>query len=122
MIMRAQCSSKAESWKHVLCPKKKRKFEELEKECRTWHVRACNDCVFEVIAGTTYIVNIDTKSCSCHEWDVSRFLCTNVVCVLLKTRKGINDYVEDYFKVDFWRKSYADPIYPVPDITTFLDQ
>lgn len=42
--------------------------------------------------------------------------------VLLKTRKWINDYVEDYFKADFWRKLYAYLIYHVPNISLFPDQ
>ncbi|XP_020424436.1 uncharacterized protein LOC109950301 [Prunus persica] len=83
---------------------------------RTWAVRRSNCTVFEVFADYSVMVDLEQRTCSCRLWQIDGFPCTHAVAAILAKRDSVYDYVECYYKTDFFRKAYESPIFPIPDI------
>ncbi|KAI5353672.1 hypothetical protein L3X38_006566 [Prunus dulcis] len=56
------------------------------------------------------------RTCSCRLWQIDGFPCTHAVAAILAKRDSVYDYVEYYYKTDFFRKAYESPIFPIPNI------
>ena len=106
----------AKKWTGVLCPEIEKIIRKNLDAGRNWYVRQASEDVFEVSDDGSYTVNLSHRSCFCRMWQIKGLPCSHA-CVAAQTR-GLEIYglIEDYFKSDFFRKSYACPIYPVPSI------
>ncbi|CAL8169348.1 unnamed protein product [Prunus armeniaca] len=83
---------------------------------RTWVVRRSSFTVFEVFADYFVMVDLEQRTCSCRLWQIDGFPCTHAVAAILAKKDSIYDYVECYYRTDFFRKAYESPIFPIPDI------
>ncbi|BBG94013.1 hypothetical protein Prudu_002194 [Prunus dulcis] len=116
MVLNSQRRIEAEKWTTVLCPEMETRLCENADGGRTWAVRRSNCTVFEVFADYSVMVDLEQRTCSCRLWQIDGFPCTHAVAAILAKRDSVYDYVECYYKTDFFRKAYESPIFPIPDI------
>ncbi|XP_020426581.1 uncharacterized protein LOC109950849 [Prunus persica] len=116
MVLNSQRRIEAEKWTTVLCPEMETRLCENAEAGRTWAVRRSNCTVFEVFAYYSVMVDLEQRTCSCRLWQIDGFPCTHAVAAILAKRDSVYDYVECYYKTDFFRKAYESPIFPIPDI------
>ncbi|KAI5335843.1 hypothetical protein L3X38_025977 [Prunus dulcis] len=116
MVLNSQRRIEAEKWTTVLCPEMETRLCENVEAGRTWAVRRSNCTVFEVFADYSVMVDLEQRTCSCRLWQIDGFPCTHVVAAILAKRDSVYDYVECYYKTDFFRKAYESPIFPIPDV------
>ncbi|BBN70329.1 hypothetical protein Prudu_1458S002400 [Prunus dulcis] len=116
MVLNSQRRFEAEKWTTVLCPEMETRLCENAEAGRTWAVRRSNCTVFEVFADYSVMVDLEQRTCSCRLWQIDGFPCTHAVAAILAKRDSVYDYVECYYKTDFFRKAYESPIFPIPDI------
>ncbi|XP_020419547.1 uncharacterized protein LOC109949184 [Prunus persica] len=116
MVLNSQRRIEAEKWTTVLCPEMETRLCENAEAGRTWAVRRSNSTVFEVFADYSVMVDLEQRTCSCRLWQIDGFPCTHAVAAILAKRDSVYDYVECYYKTDFFRKAYESPIFPIPDI------
>ncbi|KAI5328405.1 hypothetical protein L3X38_027802 [Prunus dulcis] len=116
MVLNSQRRIEAEKWTTVLCPEMETRLCENAEAGRTWAVRRSNCIVFEVFADYYVMVDLEQRTCSCRLWQIDDFPCTHAVATILAKRDSVYDYVECYYKTDFFRKAYESPIFPIPDI------
>ncbi|BBN69702.1 hypothetical protein Prudu_1115S001300 [Prunus dulcis] len=116
MVLNSQRRFEAEKWTTVLCPEMETRLCENAEAGRTWAVRRSNSTVFEVFADYSVMVDLEQRTCSCRLWQIDGFPCTHAVAAILAKRDSVYDYVECYYKTDFFRKAYESPIFPIPDI------
>ncbi|CAB4313557.1 unnamed protein product [Prunus armeniaca] len=59
--------------------------------------------MFEVRAQYSFVIDIQQRTCSCHQWQLNGFPCAHAIAAILA----------DY---DYYRNCYDIPIVPVPDV------
>ncbi|KAL6175397.1 hypothetical protein ACLB2K_052038 [Fragaria x ananassa] len=62
------------------------------------------------------MVNLAGCECACGHWEFQCFPCAHAIQVMNKANLLTYDYIEDYWKTTFYKKTYELPIYPVPDL------
>jgi len=71
--------------------------------------------IFEVKSrktGRQYVVDLAKKSCTCFAFQAAGYPCHHAARVLLDHEYKIEDYVDSYFKVTEYRKTYENGILP----------
>ncbi|XP_020424556.1 uncharacterized protein LOC109950388 [Prunus persica] len=116
MVLNSQRRIEAEKWTTILCPKMETRLWENAEAGRTWAVHRSRCTVFEVFAYYSVMVDLEQRTCSCHLWQIDGFPCTHAVSTILAKKDLVYDYVECYYKTDFFRKAYESLIFPIPDI------
>lgn len=107
----------ADKWCTVLCPKKEEEMKLLLREGMHWRIAKSNDIVYEVHGDTNiYKVNVYDRSCSCVQWQFNGFPCAHALQVLLHGGFKLYDYIEYYWTIDFYKRSYEYSLFPVPDL------
>ncbi|XP_004309379.1 PREDICTED: uncharacterized protein LOC101290713 [Fragaria vesca subsp. vesca] len=105
------------NWGSVLCPKMEKKLLKRLQTRRNWRVRQSSQDVFEVFTETCNVmVNLVGCECSCRHWEFRCFPCAHAVQLMNKANLLAYDYIEDYWKTTFYKKTYELPICPVPDL------
>ncbi|CAL8117861.1 unnamed protein product [Prunus armeniaca] len=67
-------------------------------------------------ADLSVMVNLDKRFCSCYQWQLLGFLCQHAIQVIQHSGLCLYNFVDEYYKADFYRATYATPIFPIPDI------
>ncbi|XP_008227197.1 PREDICTED: uncharacterized protein LOC103326736 [Prunus mume] len=116
MVLNSQRRIEAKKWTTILCPEMETRLWENAEAGRTWVVRLSSFTVFEVFADYSVIVDLEQRTCSCRFWQIDGFPCTHAVAAILAKKDSVYDYVECYYRTDFFRKAYESPIVPIPDI------
>ncbi|BFG27154.1 hypothetical protein CerSpe_134280 [Prunus speciosa] len=114
MISRRKLAS--EKWCSVLCPVIEDELKNLASKGRHWRICRASESVFEVHADLSVMVNLDERFCSCYQWQLLGFPCQHAIQVIHHSRLCLYDFVDEYYKADFYRATYATPIFPIPDI------
>ena len=81
------------------------------------------------IQGTTkelktwrHTVDLDNRSCSCQRWQITRLPCTHALCFIHSMRnRSVEDYIDDYYSVDKFKKAYEHVISPMTDRNQWPD-
>ncbi|KAL6125359.1 hypothetical protein ACLB2K_073418 [Fragaria x ananassa] len=95
------------NWGSVLCPKMEKKLLKRLHTGRNWMVSHSSQDVFEVFTETCNVmVNLARCECSCGHWEFRCFPCAHVVQVMNKVNLLAYDYIEDYWKTTFYKKSF----------------
>ncbi|XP_008235762.1 PREDICTED: uncharacterized protein LOC103334566 [Prunus mume] len=116
MVLNSQRQIEAEKWTTILCPEMETRLWENAKAGRTWVVRRSSFTVFEVFADYSVMVDLKQRTCSCHLWQIDGFHCTHAVAAILAKKDSVYDYVECYYRTDFFLKAYESHIFPILDI------
>ena len=75
------------------------------------------------IQGTTkelktwrHTIDLDNRTCSCNRWQITGLPCTHALCFINSLRnKSAEDYIDDYYSVDVFKKAYAGIVMPMID-------
>ena len=116
MVMNSNRSIESEKWTTILCPVMEKDLKNKVEVGRTWNVIRSSSKIFEVCGDVSVMVDCESRTCSCCLWQINGFPCTHAVAAILGNRESVYDYVECYFKSEFFRKAYESPVFPIPDI------
>ncbi|XP_028118523.1 uncharacterized protein LOC114316067 [Camellia sinensis] len=120
-IMTQLSNKRAESkiWPMKLCPVMEKKLVDSLKLAKSWDVIVASDTVLEVHSFISFYVDIDKQTCSCHEWQLNGFPCCHIVHALRSSGRDVYDFIDTFFRVDCFRESYKESVYPVPSSERF---
>ncbi|CAL2266428.1 unnamed protein product [Prunus armeniaca] len=113
MISRRKLAS--EKWSSVLCPVIEDELKNLAAKGRHWRICRAGESIFEVHADLSVMVNLDERFCSCYQWQLLGFPCQHAIQVIQHSGLRLYNFVDEYYKADFYRVTYATPIFPIPD-------
>jgi predicted nucleic acid-binding Zn finger protein len=82
--------------------------------CR-YHIESTLDGLAQAYVpnGTTHIVNLRQRSCTCGEFQEHQLPCRHAIAVCLAQAHDPYDYVHTYYSVDFYSKTYEKHMQPI---------
>ena len=61
-------------------------------------------------------MDLESRTCSCQRWQIFGLPCNHALCLIHSMRnRSVEDYVDDYFSVDKFKKAYEHVIKPMTD-------
>ncbi|XP_010448992.2 PREDICTED: uncharacterized protein LOC104731347 [Camelina sativa] len=91
--------------------------ESYNNTTRWLEVSQVNENIFEVKAALkTYMVNLDTRKCTCCMFDIDKFPCAHGIAAAKHVNLNENMFVDDYHSTERWRLGYSESIHPVGDM------
>ncbi|KAI4349431.1 hypothetical protein L6164_010020 [Bauhinia variegata] len=107
-------------WSGILVPFAERHVSDAINHAHSYQVLRANEAQFQVIGHSgQHVVDIRTRRCSCHGWQVCGLPCAHAVSALLSCRQHVHRFTETYFTVANYRKAYSETIHPIPDRTSW---
>ena len=90
------------------------KLQQLVKDraCR-YRFHASTSTRFEVSSGITmvdYLVDLETRTCSCHVWQSSGYPCEHAVAIIMALKRNPQLYSKAFFTLESYCKSYKNAI------------
>ena len=73
---------------------------------RRYSVLKSNNVVHEIFSPETirtYIVKLDSKTCTCFEWQLSGLPCGHALAVSLKLHHNPREYAKEFYRLDAYR-------------------
>lgn len=86
----------------------------LAQEGRTWRVNKCFNDIYDIFSTPSVMIDIRKRICTCLIWQNNGFPCSHAAVVLYRFSLPVKNFIEKYFHVDHYRKSYEKLIYPIP--------
>ncbi|XP_061356835.1 uncharacterized protein LOC133301234 [Gastrolobium bilobum] len=105
-------------WSSILVPFAEKQVSEAIEKAQSYQVLRGNEAEFEVLChsgSARYSVDIRTRCCTCHGWQLCGLPCSHAVAVLLSCRQNVHRFTESCFTVAHYRKAYSQTIHPIPD-------
>jgi hypothetical protein len=99
-----------------LTPKIQNKLDAIWNESMDCVALYAGDDMFEVTGpdGRQFVVNMRRKSCGCRVWEMSGIPCVHACAAIRHSCKNAEDYVDEYFTMEMYKKAYEPVIYPMP--------
>ncbi|XP_062021231.1 uncharacterized protein LOC133737747 [Rosa rugosa] len=116
MEMAGKRREEAERWTTELTPKMEERLKVQMEKSRRFSVHYSSPGVYEVRSDFSYVVNISDHSCSCVKWQINCFPCPHGLAALQAASVNVYDYIDKYFQVDMFKKSYSFPICPITNV------
>ncbi|CAN6271762.1 unnamed protein product [Urochloa humidicola] len=109
------------AWAEVLTPSANQKLQEQMNKALTLNVVCStgndgNSHVFEVCDDSVNVVNINEWECTCRKWQLSGIPCSHAIAVFDRTERCPLDYCAKCFTTEYYRRTYATSINPIPDV------
>ncbi|VFQ87781.1 unnamed protein product [Cuscuta campestris] len=105
------------SWCTTITPYVDNKLRVLAMESRV-----CSEVVgagrgeFDVVDGNTnFTVRLRDHHCDCNKWQVKGLHCKDAIRCILRMNENLENYCEDWFSVEKYRRLYDRIIHPIPD-------
>ncbi|XP_052194908.1 uncharacterized protein LOC127802872 isoform X2 [Diospyros lotus] len=104
------------NYKGPIRPRIQTKLEMVKKQASEWIIVPCGDGRFEVENAwrTRKLVDLNQKTCTCRQWDLTGIPCSHAVACIYKMRLVPEDFVHPYYSMETFRKAYAHNIDPIP--------
>ncbi|KAL7255063.1 hypothetical protein ACSBR1_009262 [Camellia fascicularis] len=109
----SKCRVKGTKWGGQLCPKME-KLEAEYKSSRAWIASQADENVYEVHSHPSILVDVNSRTCSCYQWQVNGFPCSHAVVSFCNNERNIYDSIEPYYHVSEFKASYSESIHPIP--------
>ncbi|XP_024200660.1 uncharacterized protein LOC112204003 [Rosa chinensis] len=106
----------AQRWTTELTPKMEERLKVQMEKSRHFSVHYSSPGVYEVRYDFSYVVNISDHSCSCVKWQINCFPCPHSLAAIQAASENVYDYIDKYFRVDMFKKSYSFPIRPITNV------
>ncbi|XP_076951144.1 uncharacterized protein LOC143624334 [Bidens hawaiensis] len=103
-------------WTTTLTPSMEEKLKNESLKARSFQVLPSESSVFEVHGETVEAVDISQWDCSCKGWQLTGLPCCHAIAVFECVGKNAYDYCSRYFMAESYRNTYAESIYPIPDV------
>nr|GEY76718.1 hypothetical protein [Tanacetum cinerariifolium] len=100
----------ADEHKHELTPWAEAKLAQRIAKSATWTVRPAANYLYNVVDYyKNTIVDLNTRTCSCGQWQLSSLPCGDLIAVMRHLRQSItNQFAFSCFKTSVWRASYSE--------------
>ncbi|XP_074320963.1 uncharacterized protein LOC141657581 [Silene latifolia] len=109
-------------WNSILVPSAEKKIAEAIADARCYQVLRANEVEFEIVSSErTNIVDISTRVCSCHRWQVYGIPCAHAAAALISCGHTAQLFADPCFTVVGYREAYSQMIFPVPDKSQWID-
>ncbi|CAH1414941.1 unnamed protein product [Lactuca virosa] len=83
-----------EKWESVVCPAAIKKMNKFGEDLRNWNVNPSGPFIFEARNGLEgYMVDLQSKVCSCRLWDISGIPCVHAQCAILFTVQDLVQFI-----------------------------
>ncbi|GKV10451.1 hypothetical protein SLEP1_g21813 [Rubroshorea leprosula] len=106
----------AGQWTTKLTPSNEEKLQREVAVARSFQVLLTQGNVFEVRGESVDVVDIDHWDCSCKGWQVTGLPCCHAIAVFECIGKSPYDFCSRYLTTESYRLTYAESIYPVPNV------
>ena len=105
-----------QDWTGQLCPKIKDKLNKIVDWSADYVAKPCGKGVFQVCRDeTTYIVELNLRSCSCRRWQLTRIPCTHACACLRHERVKPEQMVSKCYSIHTYMQAYGTTIRPLRD-------
>ncbi|KAF5767497.1 putative Zinc finger, SWIM-type [Helianthus annuus] len=109
-------------WNSIVVPSAEAKILEAVADARCYQVLCANEVEFEVVSTErTNIVDIRSRVCSCRRWKIYGLPCAHAAAALMPSGKNAHVLADYCFKVESYRETYSQMIYPIPDKSLWKD-
>ncbi|XP_042012220.1 uncharacterized protein LOC121760647 [Salvia splendens] len=108
----------AHKYTGAICPKiikKLEKYKELSSNC--WATEAGARKYSVDVWEKIYVVDLDARTCSCRQWQLSEIPCQHTIPCILQERKNPEEFVHEYYSLD--KAAYGHVINPLRDIDDY---
>ncbi|KAI4335085.1 hypothetical protein L6164_013766 [Bauhinia variegata] len=105
-------------WTTKLTPSKEEMLQKETSVARSLQVFGSEGASFEVRgeSAAAEVVDIENWDCTCRGWQITGLPCCHAIAVLECLGRSPYDYCSRYFTVENYRLTYAESIYPVPNV------
>nr|GEW50608.1 protein FAR1-related sequence like [Tanacetum cinerariifolium] len=103
-------------WTTTLTPSMEEKLRDEALKAQSFQVLPSESSIFEVHGESVEMVDISQWDCSCKSWQLTGLPCCHAIAVFQGIGRSVYDYCSRYFMADSYRKTYAQSIYPIPDV------
>ncbi|GKB57619.1 putative ubiquitin-protein ligase [Tanacetum coccineum] len=109
------CHRCCDEHKHELTPWAEAKLAQRIAKSTTWTVRPAANYLYNVVDYyKNATVDLNTRTCSCGQWQLSGLPCGHLIAVMRHLRQSsANQFAFSCFKTSVWRASYNEVIYDV---------
>ncbi|XP_059461899.1 uncharacterized protein LOC132190869 [Corylus avellana] len=99
-----------------LCPRIVTKLEEIGIAASDCVAVYAGEYMFEVTCptGKQFVVDLRRKLCGCRQWEITGIPCPHAFCAILYDCGDSEDYVDECYTIERYKKAYAPIIYPMP--------
>lgn len=98
-----------------ICPRIVAKLDEIGEEASHCYSTYAGNGLFEVTYKTKqYVVNLIRRTCGCRQWDVTGIPCAHAISAIWYDNANPEDYVDDAYTVEMYKKAYDEIVYPMP--------
>lgn len=98
-----------------MCPKIVEKLKAIGEKATDCLSRFAGDSLVEVKQGCKqYVVHLRKMTCKCRKWEMTGIPYAHAHSVILYHRAKPEDYVDNYYIIEMYKKAYDPIIYPVP--------
>ncbi|XP_043724216.1 uncharacterized protein LOC122671178 [Telopea speciosissima] len=102
--------------KGKICPNIQKKLENTKIAARQGDLTPIGNEEFEVTYHNyKYVVNLNQRTCTCGEWDLTGLPCKHAMKAIIYQRVNPEDYCDDFFTKEAFLRSYGHIIHPMPD-------
>lgn len=109
-------------WTSILVPSAEKHVSEAIGQAESYRVIRANEVEFEVVSPEGgCVVDLRTRYCTCHGWQLCGLPCSHAVAALLSCRQNVHRFTESCFTVANYRKAYSQTIHPIPDRTLWME-
>lgn len=108
-------------WTTTLTPSMEEKLKSEASKAQSFQVLPSQSSIFEVHGESVEMVDISQWDCSCKGWQLTGLPCCHAIAVFECIGRTPYDYCSRYFMAESYRKTYAESIYPIPDVEGPLD-
>lgn len=103
-------------WASILVPSAEKRILEAIADARCYQVLRANEVEFEIVSTErTNIVDIRSRICSCHRWQLYGLPCAHAAAALISCGQNAHVFAEPCFTVVSYRETYSQMINPIPD-------
>src|SRR5579859_7764782 len=92
-----------------------KQLRQIMDRSRGYLVRHAIDSIYEVHSrqtGKDYVVDLAKRTCTCFAFQASGLPCFHAACTIIFAKENVNNYVEKWFTVAEYRKTYENGILP----------
>lgn len=101
------------SWE--ITPHYAEQLELMKKYSRDCEPKRADLGLWQVKSGKrTHSLDLNNMTCSCRKWQLSGLPCNHAVAAIYKSYQHPEDFVSDFFKKEFYLKSYMPVFQPMP--------
>jgi hypothetical protein len=91
------------------------KLEQCGKDVAEYTSHYAGEGLYEVKCSYgSFVVDLTHHSCGCKQWDMTGIPCPHIISVILYHFSKPEQYLHQYYSVEYYKMAYEPMIYPMP--------